>query len=338
MRLKVDDIEFAGISRFRGELMGTAMVFIMLFHVNLPRGDMFYGLYRMGNIGVDMFLFLSGVGLWFSWVKSPSVRRFFTRRYLRVYPAWFVIACLFYIPDFLGARHYSKDLPDLVGDIVVNWDFWLNDELTFWYIPATMMLYLFAPAYMELIRRHPTYRWLPVMTVMWCVIVQWVIPVHNAVGHIEIFWSRVPIFFIGINMGEAVRRKDTLDGTSIWLVILTFAMSLAACIYLEQVSHGKFPLFVERMLYIPLTVTMTLLLSRLFGHTPGWINRSCAYIGTLSLEIYLIHANFVLDYLWKFRLGYWCTFLLCTAVSVPLAWLFNKFTGLMTKPIEKRLI
>ena len=62
MNLKIKDIELANISRYRGELMGMAMVFIILFHADLPRNDMFYGLRRMGNVGVDMFLFLSGVG------------------------------------------------------------------------------------------------------------------------------------------------------------------------------------------------------------------------------------------------------------------------------------
>ena len=160
MRLNIKDIELANISRFRAQQMGVAMLIIILFHVGLPRFDPFFGLRRMGNIGVDIFLFLSGVGLWFSWMKTPSFRHFLMRRYLRVYPAWLLIACLYYIPRFHGGDWFAW--LDLVLDITINWDFWLHDELTFWYIPATMMLYLFAPAYMELIRRHPIYRWLPV--------------------------------------------------------------------------------------------------------------------------------------------------------------------------------
>lgn len=31
--MKIKDIELANISRFRGELMGAAMLFIILFHV-----------------------------------------------------------------------------------------------------------------------------------------------------------------------------------------------------------------------------------------------------------------------------------------------------------------
>ena len=68
--MKIKNIELADISRYRGELMGAAMLFIILFHVQLPRSDMFFGLRRMGNIGVDLFLFLSGIGLWFSWVST----------------------------------------------------------------------------------------------------------------------------------------------------------------------------------------------------------------------------------------------------------------------------
>ena len=55
--MKIKDIELTNISRYRGELMGMAMIFIILFHVSLPQSDMFFGLRRMGNIGVDMFFF-----------------------------------------------------------------------------------------------------------------------------------------------------------------------------------------------------------------------------------------------------------------------------------------
>ena len=247
------------------------------------------------------------------------------------------MASLFYVGDFMGAGKYSKNLADLLGDVLVNWDFWLHDELTFWYIPATMMLYLLAPPYMELIRRHPVYRWLPVVMVMWCVIVQWVTPIHQAVGHIEIFWSRVPIFFIGINMSEAVRSKQSVDGQAIWLILLMFGVALSASIFLEQVRHGQFPLFVERMLYIPLTVTTVLLLNAVFRHTPQWFNRALSFVGAVSLEIYLIHSHFVLVHLERLGWSYWPKFFACLAITLPLAWLLNKVIGLIVRPLEKRL-
>ena len=333
----IKDIELQNISRYRGELMGAAMLFVILFHVGLPREDAFYGLRRIGNIGVDMFLLLSGVGLWFSWTKRPSLKHFFTRRYLRIYPAWLIIACLFYIPDFLGPRQFSTNIIDLLGDVLINWDFWLHDELSFWYIPATMMLYLFAPAYMQLIIKHPVYRWLPVVMIMWCILVQYVTPIHAAVGHLEIFWSRVPIFFIGINFGKAVKEKRCMDGASLWLIMLVFVMAFASSVFLEQVRHGQFPLFIERMLYIPLTVTAILLLNRVFRRTPKWFNATFREVGALSLEAYLIHLHFVLVHIERFHWSYWPTFLVCIAITMPLAWLLHKIVELGVKPLENKV-
>ena len=321
------------ISRYRGELMGLAMVLIILFHVSLPRHDSFYGLVRMGNIGVDIFLFLSGIGLWFSWEGMSNKPGTFSRRWLdfyarrlrRVYPAWLVVATLFYLPRFLErpSRSLSSYI-DLAGDILVNWDFWLHDELTFWYIPATMMLYVFAPPYMEAVRRHPIMRWLVVLPLMWCVIVQYITPIHTAVGHIEIFWSRVPIFFLGINIAESIRRRELADGTIVWLAAVMLAVSLPSCVWLEQMRHGRFPLFLERMLYIPFAVSLLILLTRMLPHSGRWIRSTLAWIGGISLETYLIHAEFVLKPLRQYHLGYWPTALLTALISFLLAWMLHK--------------
>ena len=328
--MKIPSIELANISRFRAEQMGAAMLFVILFHVALDRGDPFYGLRRCGNVGVDIFLFLSGVGLWFSWVKTPDVLRFYRRRLLRIVPTWIVVATAFYLPDYLGARRFSHSIVDLIGDITINWGFWLHDELTFWYVPAIMALYLAAPWYMRLVQNRPVYRWLPLLMVIWCVMVQWVLPIHHAVGHIEIFWSRVPIFFIGINFGEMVRTRRQLPSEAVWLLLVTFLMTFGTCLYLEQVRHGQFPLFVERMLYIPFTVCTVLVMNRIFRRTPQWVNRLFRFVGALSLEAYLIHIHFVLVYVQPYHLGYWLTFLVTVAITLPIAWLLQRLIGLVT--------
>ena len=200
-----------------------------------------------------------------------------------------------------------------------------------------MMLYLFAPAYMQLIIKHPVYRWLPVVMIMWCILVQYVTPIHAAVGHLEIFWSRVPIFFIGINFGKAVKEKRCMDGASLWLIVLVFVMAFASSVFLEQVRHGQFPLFIERMLYIPLTVTAILLLNRVFRRTPKWFNATFREVGALSLEAYLIHLHFVLVHIERFHWSYWPTFLVCIAITMPLAWLLHKIVELGVKPLENKV-
>ena len=304
--------------------MGLAMVAIVLFHTALPRSDMFFGLRRMGNIGVDIFFFLSGIGLWFAWTKHPSLRRFYGRRLLRIAPAWVLLATAFYLPDYLGAQRMSSSLPDLIGDVTVNWGFWQRGELTFWYIPATLVLYALAPFYMQVVRKCPPYKWLIVVMIMWCFAVQYVPFLRREWGYLEIFWSRIPIFFIGINLGEKVQNKAELDGRSVWLLAFVAAVSLAFCIYLEQALHGRFPLFIERMAYIPLTISTLLLLGKALDKAGKALLRPLVFIGSVSLETYLIHAHFVLVHLEKARMGYWPTALLCIVITLPLAWLVHK--------------
>ena len=336
----MSDIRLENISRYRGELMGAAMLFVLLFHIPLARQDAFFGLRRCGNVGVDMFLFLSGMGLWFSWMKQrtvlgadmrKSLRHFFVNRYKRVYPVWLIVACAYYIPCYLQGRGYSRNVPDLIANITFNWSFWRVDDLTFWYVPAIMMLYCFAPFYMEQVRRHPVWRWIPVLMLVWCVVVQWVRPVHGAVGHLEIFWSRVPIFFIGINFGELVRSKKTLEASALWLIIITFALSLGTCVYLEQQLHGRFPLTIERWVYIPLTISGILLLCECFRHVPEWLNRGLRFVGMVSLEFYLVHVQFVMNYISPYKLGYWPTALLTLVIGLLLAWLLFRILKFVVK-------
>ena len=326
-------IELSDISRYRGELMGLAMLFVMLFHVWMPRSNPMYGLVRCGNVGVDIFLLLSGVGLWYSWTKTPSAKHFFRRRLLRIYPAWVVMAALFYIPNYLNTPGggYSPDIPNLIANILVGWSFWRVDDLTFWFVPAIMALYVIAPAYMKLIIKHPAYRWTPVVAMVLAVMVQYYPPVHQAVGHLEIFFSRVPIFLIGVNLGAWVKEGRTLDGQALWLVIAAFVMSLAMCVEFEESWRGRFPLFIERMVYIPLTLSMVVLLNLALRKTPQTVRRALAFIGTISLELYLIHIQFVMKYITPYKLGYCLTALTMIAVSLVLAWLLHKAVGKIVK-------
>lgn len=328
-------IELADLSRYRGELMGLAMIFVMLFHVWMPKSNPMYGLVRCGNVGVDIFLMLSGIGLWFSWSKNQSLKGFFKRRYLRVYPAWLLIACMFYIPNYLNSDGggYSPDVLNLVLNILVGWSFWRVDDLTFWYVPAIMMMYTFAPFYMMLIRKHPEYRWMPVVAMLLAVMVQYYPPVHSAVSHLEIFFSRIPIFLIGVNMGQWVKERRQLDGSAVWLVLLLFIMSLAMCVEFEQHWRGRFPLFIERMVYIPLTVSGCMTLVLLLDKTHDAVRRVLRFFGTVSLELYLIHIQFVLVYIRPYKLGYCLTALLMILISLPLAWILHKAVDLL----ERRL-
>lgn len=339
--LKIEETRFADISRYRSQLMGLAIIFVVLFHVWLPTSNTFYPLRRLGNIGVDMFLFISGLGLWHSWTYSrlgkrldgdgalslgTALRRFFSRRYLRIYPTWIVVAGYFYISAYVArpGSGYSPDILNLAANVLCGWSFWRVDDLTFWYVPATMMLYTFAPAYMELVRRCPSYRWLPVAFMVLAAMVYYVPLLRHNVGHLEIFFSRIPIFLIGINAGEWIMQKRTMEKESLWMLLIVFVLSMWLCLRLEYIGHSRFPLFLERMVYIPLTVSALLLECRLCALLHSKVNAVLAFVGGVSLEIYLIHIQYVMKPLSALHLGYWGTAACTLAISIPAAWLLQK--------------
>ena len=126
------------------------------------------------------------------------------------------------------------------------------------------------------------------------------------------------------------------------------------CIEFENHWRGHFPLFLERMVYIPLSISIMLLVGKLFSRSEergarsknsSWVCKvitllhsllsslasPLTFLGGISLEIYLVHAQFVLRYLTPLKLGYCPTMLLLLVISIPLAWLLSKLVGLINR-------
>ena len=76
------------LSRYRGELMGLAMLYVMLFHAyELNVAFLPFKLFRsMGFAGVDLFLVLSGMGICCSLTRreQESYGRYLGRRLRRL--------------------------------------------------------------------------------------------------------------------------------------------------------------------------------------------------------------------------------------------------------------
>ena len=124
-----------------------------------------------------------------------------------------------------------------------------------------------------------------------------------------------------------MKERRTIEGSSVWLFALVFVMSLMMCVEFEESWRGRFPLFLERMVYIPLTVSGVVLMALALRRAPQAVRRALAFVGTISLEVYLIHIQFVLKYITPYKLGYCLTALLMIAVSLVLAWALHKVLG-----------
>ena len=80
----------AQISKYRTPLMGLATIWVSLFHFRCVMGVSPFGLFdAMGYGGVDIFLFLSGFGLYVGY--KNDIKYFYKRRFLRIYPTYILV-------------------------------------------------------------------------------------------------------------------------------------------------------------------------------------------------------------------------------------------------------
>lgn len=322
-------IDLSNISRYRKPVMGAAILFIMLFHAPMDDAYMMCHVKKLGNIGVDMFFFLSGIGLWFSWIKNPDLKRFYHRRFWRIYPEYFIMACLFYIPDYMRTSPFeSHDMMELITNISLNLCFWTRGARTFWFIPAIMVLYLSAPFYMNLIRRDATYKWLPVIFILVCTFLSYNDPLCKKYWYLIIFLSRIPIFLIGITCGELVYRKRSLPPSSWVLIALIFVAAFVTAVNFTFDLYGRYPTFLMMTVYIPLSITGILILTEIFTHTKPWMTNWLSFLGGITLEVYLIHEHFALSWIEGYDLGYCLTSLISIPIAIISGWLLHRFCHL----------
>lgn len=131
-------------SKHRQSLMGISAILILLCHASGNKVMMPHALsiiLSRGSWGVDMFLLLSGIGLYYSLDRpSVNIKKWYKNRYSRILIPYFVII----IPlKIIVLYLYGGDIVETILDIsTVN--FWLNHRGT-WFIAMLIPLYISTP-------------------------------------------------------------------------------------------------------------------------------------------------------------------------------------------------
>ena len=281
------------LSQYRSELMGFAMLWVMLFHsFDLDLGlPLLNGIRRAGFGGVDIFILLSAMGLVVSLLKEEQeYAAFMARRAGRILPAYFVVMLPYTLLLIL-----TQDAPwsALFFNSTLLY-YWVRCAGAFnWYIAGAMTFYAVTPFCFRRWRasRHRTR--LTAGCVAGAFALCQLLISDGYWNYMDIFY-RVPIFFVGLLMGFYVREDRKIGGTDLlfwvcWLVL--------GCIYLPvsilkewDAWPVKFPLC---LLFLFTTVPMCLVICFCFERLPlGWLRRFLRKIGDTSLEIYLLNVSF----------------------------------------------
>lgn len=275
------------LSRYRGELMGLAMLAVMLFHAyRLPLTALpLRALRQVGFAGVDVFLLLSGMGICCSLYRreGESYGRYLGRRLRRLLPAfWLVVGG--YSAALAAAGRIT---PDVILWNLTTLAYWFRMPEGFnWYMSAILVFYLAAPLYFRLFRRCRRKEWLTLAVYLVSYLLYraaW----SAGLYHLPDVLLRIPDFAVGFLAGAYLTEERALSPRhrAVWAAALALGV---LCVGGWRAQPVMFPLV------LAVTVAVmpgSLLLGWALRRYPG--RRLPAFlrtVGASSLEIYLLNV------------------------------------------------
>lgn len=288
-----DAMEYRALSRYRSELMGIAMLWVMCFHASdLDLGFRLLDFVRSAGFGgVDIFILLSAMGLVMSREKKPKeYGAFLRRRARRILPAYYVVMVPYTL--FLVL---VKDVPWsalLWNGLLLN--YWVHCAGSFnWYVSGAMTFYAVTPFFHGKLKAA---RSREAMTALWITVSLLVCQLLMQEGYwqyMDVFY-RFGVFFLGLLLGFYIteNRKVQKGDILFWAVLLCAGIAyLAASLW--RMGHEDFALYLPMChLFLFTTVPMCLILCAAFERLPlGWLQKPLRKLGECSLEIYLLNVS-----------------------------------------------
>ena len=284
------------IRKNRTFLMGVAITLIMLCHNTIylqwPHIAAGWGVIsQIGQCGVDIFLLLSGFGLYFSYSKSPRYWPFLKRRFLRIIPKYLMIVIPYGIfLCVMGVR--------AIGEVVWSYSlvsFFATGTLAEWFIAAICVLYLLFPLVYVAVQKK--YLWIWICAAIWTLAIFlniFAVP-YNIKVVSEIFIVRIPIFIIGAKLGQKALRGGVEDNEKFISFlkkhsgILTF-LFIALFIMVRLLKQENYWVWL-RLIFAPLSIVLCLFLGKVSDALNEKIVRFFSMLGTITLELYLMHEK-----------------------------------------------
>ena len=134
------------LSTYRSELMGLAMLMVVFRHLPFDINNPVYH-YVKGNagFGVDIFLLLSGIGLYYSISKKgTTLADYYKHRAIRIFPIYaLVILIVSLIKGTFSISSFALKV-STIGR-------WTTGDCFDWFIPTIVMLYAVFPIYYHIV-------------------------------------------------------------------------------------------------------------------------------------------------------------------------------------------
>lgn len=261
--------------------MGLAAIMIIACHapasgVLMP--NLAHKALSVGNLGVDVFLLLSGLGCWFSLNKSPQVMwggQFYKKRFFRVYIPYLII----YVPFNICLLCLGQyEILDSLSSILTL-EYWLHHRGA-WFVSLLVPLYLLCPLLNKLLSGEK--KWFMCLATVLLITVFSAIPLDaskdNVLYNIQFAMSRVPSFIIGMSLGQSCKEGKGIS--AYWIVVLLI-------IYVVfRISFRSF-----NVAYLTVPIITCLLIAICCLCEKYSVYAFLTFMGTISLESYLTNIT-----------------------------------------------
>lgn len=280
------------ISKYRIQIMGLAIISIVGCHNTflLPSvlGNINNSLRQLLQIGVDFFLFLSGMGCYYSLYQNPNIKRFYKRRMLRIFPSYVISVLVFFLCYILVA-HY--DILQYLYDYSIV-SFYYSGNLSLWFFSAIVVLYLFYPLLFKLIKQSSFLAVLScgLLVILSLPIWSWV---PSSVGNIlSVFGIRIPIFIFGSYFSKRTIEKTVIIDKNVLVILMSCLMVLCLLSYLNIRFNKINAWYINRALFCPITLCALPIIADLLDTIKNSTFFKClSFLGGITFEIYLTHER-----------------------------------------------
>jgi len=323
------------LSKYRAQLMGIAILMIVFLHMTLEFGTVVTYFKSLCEAGVDIFLLVSGFGLYYSLNKNNDTLEFYKRRLSRLAPAYipFIILrfLLLFITSDVAENKFSL-IQTFSGNVVMT-GFLSGLEHQFnWYVQAIFWFYLFTPIFYSIISSgSPKERNKRVLILFAIIIIINITFFSN--GEIIIGLSRLFIFILGIVFADCKKREENIKNifpVALIFMIIGIAIWLFCKIKLSEYCRS-FGLAWYPFFFI--TPGLCMIFCKCFdtlnNNKIGMkINSFLSVLGGASFEIYLVHIS--LNTIIKKFEDMNCYVIFCVGmnlVSIILGIIYSKIIG-----------
>lgn len=325
---KIKPLALELISKYRNEIYGFGILWIMLFHsIGELQLDYTFGYAFLkpvqaiiggGNIGVEIFLFCSGVFLYFSYHRNPSILSFMKKRISRLFWPVLLINGLYWAWIWIFEKHNPATFISKISML----DFWLSGDQQIWFVACIFICYLLYPyVYAYLFESKFVNSWIRLLLLLGVVAIL-TLSLQNGYPEIynklEIAVTRFPVFLIGCFAGKFVYEKKTLPGWSYGVFLLLDV--IVVCVLQMDVLSGAW----HRWFYMigGISVTFTVIL---FFQLLKWkpTQSFFSFFGKISLNLYVSHILMIRLYEMTpfFENKNLLHYLVILVISVVIAWL-----------------